>query len=59
MRHGDNITQRKDGKIDYSGVKPEKSFKSVAEEWLDIRPDRKYARQHRFQVPVSFTYRFG
>ena len=42
MRHGDNITQRKDGKIDYSGVKPEKSFKSVAEEWLDmIKPQLK------------------
>lgn len=26
---------------------------------LPIRPDRKYARQHRFRVPVSFTYRFA
>lgn len=26
---------------------------------LPIRPDRKYARQHRFRVPVSFTYRFS
>jgi len=25
---------------------------------LPIRHDRKYARQHRFRVPVSFTYRF-
>lgn len=25
---------------------------------LPIRPDRKYARQHRFRVPASFTYRF-
>lgn len=42
MRHGDNITQRKDGKIDYSGGNPEKSFKSVAEEWLDmIKPQLK------------------
>lgn len=26
---------------------------------LPIRPNRKYARQHRFRVPVSFTYRFS
>ncbi len=26
---------------------------------LPIRPNRKYARQHRFRVPVSFTYRFA
>lgn len=26
---------------------------------LPIRPGRKYARQHRFRVPVSFTYRFA
>lgn len=26
---------------------------------LPIRLDRKYARQHRFRVPVSFTYRFS
>lgn len=26
---------------------------------LPIRPGRKYARQHRFRVPVSFTYRFS
>lgn len=25
---------------------------------LPIRPDRNFARQQRFQVPVSFTYRF-
>ncbi len=25
---------------------------------LPIRPDRNFARQHRFRVPVSFTYRF-
>ena len=25
---------------------------------LPIRPNRNYARQHRFRVPVSFTYRF-
>lgn len=33
---------------------------SLIRKWiLPIRPDRKYARQHRFRVPVSFTYRFG
>lgn len=26
---------------------------------LPIRPNRNYARQHRFQIPVSFTYRFS
>jgi len=26
---------------------------------LPIRPDRNYARQHRFRVPASFTYRFS
>lgn len=25
---------------------------------LPVRPNRTYARQHRFQIPVSFTYRF-
>ena len=25
---------------------------------LPVRPDRNFARQQRFQVPVSFTYRF-
>ena len=31
----------------------------IAQNILPIRPDRKYARQHRFRVPVSFTYRFS
>ena len=26
---------------------------------LPVRPGRKYARQHRFRVPISFTYRFA
>jgi len=26
---------------------------------LPIRPDRNYARQHRFQLPASFCYRFS
>jgi hypothetical protein len=26
---------------------------------LPVRPGRNYARQHRFQLPVSFTYRFS
>jgi hypothetical protein len=25
---------------------------------LPIRPGRNYARQHRFQLPASFAYRF-
>ncbi len=25
---------------------------------LPIRPDRNYARQHRVQKPISFSYRF-
>ena len=36
------------------------NIKSLIEQnILPIRPDRKYARQHRFRVPVSFTYRFS
>ena len=26
---------------------------------LPVRPDRNYARQHRFQIPASFCYRFS
>lgn len=31
----------------------------IGKNTLPIRPDRNYARQHRFRVPVSFTYRFA
>lgn len=29
----------------------------IGQNILPIRPNRNYARQHRFQIPVSFTYR--
>jgi len=29
----------------------------IGQNILPIRPNRNYARQHRFQIPISFTYR--
>lgn len=31
----------------------------IAQNILPIRPNRNFARQHRFRVPASFTYRFS
>lgn len=39
--------------------KPPNIESLIEQNILPIRPDRKYARQHRFRVPVSFTYRFS
>ena len=42
------------------GIDPPPDIESLIERnTLPIRLDRKYARQHRFRVPVSFTYRFS
>ncbi|MDY6304846.1 MAG: IS4 family transposase [Lachnospiraceae bacterium] len=43
----------------HNGESPPETESLIGKWILPIRPDRKYARQHRFQVPVSFTYRFG
>ena len=42
-----------------SGESPPDIEGLIARNTLPIRPGRTYARQHRFRVPVSFTYRFA
>lgn len=42
----------------HHGEKPPDIESLIGQNILPIRPGRKYARQHRFRVPVSFTYRF-
>ena len=42
----------------HNGESPPDVESLIGKNLLPIRPDRKYARQHRFRVPVSFTYRF-
>lgn len=41
------------------GEKPPDIESLIGQNTLPIRPERNYARQHRFRVPVSFTYRFS
>ena len=43
----------------HNGESPPDIEGLIVKNTLPIRPDRKYARQHRFRVPVSFTYRFS
>lgn len=43
----------------HNGESPPEIESLIEKNTLPIRPDRKYARQHRFRVPVSFTYRFA
>lgn len=43
----------------HNGESPPDIEGLIEKNTLPIRPDRKYARQHRFRVPVSFTYRFS
>ena len=43
----------------HNGESPPDVEGLIEKNTLPIRPDRKYARQHRFRVPVSFTYRFA
>lgn len=43
----------------HNGETPPNIEGLIEQNILPIRPDRKYARQHRFRVPVSFTYRFS
>ena len=42
----------------HNGEEPPNTESLIDQNILPIRPDRKYARQHKFRVPVSFTYRF-
>lgn len=43
----------------HNGESPPDIEGLIEKNTLPIRPYRKYARQHRFRVPVSFTYRFA
>lgn len=43
----------------HNGESPPDIEGLIEKNTLPIRPNRKYARQHRFRVPVSFTYRFA
>lgn len=42
----------------HNGEKPPNIESLIEQNILPIRLNRIYARQHRFQIPVSFTYRF-
>lgn len=42
----------------HNGEPPPDIEDLIRQHTLPVRPDRTYARQHRFQIPVSFTYRF-
>ncbi len=42
----------------HPGESPPNIESLIEKNILPIRPDRNYARQHRFRVPASFTYRF-
>lgn len=43
----------------HNGESPPDVEGLIEKNTLPIRPNRKYARQHRFRVPISFTYRFS
>jgi len=43
----------------HNGESPPNIESLIEQNTLPIRLHRKYARQHRFRVPVSFTYRFS
>lgn len=43
----------------HNGEAPPNIEDLIEQNILPVRPERKYARQHRFRVPVSFTYRFS
>lgn len=42
----------------HNGEPPPDIEDLIRQHTLPVRPGRNYARQHRFQIPVSFTYRF-
>ena len=42
----------------HNGEVPPDRESLIRQNILPVRPDRTYARQHRFRVPVSFNYRF-
>ncbi len=43
----------------HNGENPPNIEGLIEKHTLPIRPDRKYARQHRFRVPINFTYRYA
>ncbi|HEX3030577.1 MAG TPA: IS4 family transposase [Clostridia bacterium] len=43
----------------HNGETPPNIIGLIEQNILPIRPDRNFARQHRFRVPASFTYRFS
>lgn len=43
----------------HGGEESPKIESLLEKNFLPIRPNRKYARQHRFRVPVSFLYRYA
>lgn len=43
----------------HNGETPPNINGLIAQNILPIRPDRNFARQHRFRVPATFTYRFS
>lgn len=43
----------------HGGEESPKIESLIEKNFLPIRPNRKYARQHRFRVPVSFLYRYA
>lgn len=43
----------------HKGEEPPNVESLIEQNILPIRPDRKYARQHRFRVPVGFAYRLS
>lgn len=42
----------------HNGESPPDIEDLIRQHTLPVRPGRNYAHQHRFQIPVSFTYRF-
>lgn len=43
----------------HNGEAPPNVIGLIAKNILPIRPNRNFARQHRFRVPATFTYRFS
>lgn len=43
----------------HNGEKPPNIESLIGQNTLPIRPNRNFARQHRFRVPATFTYRFS
>lgn len=43
----------------HKGEEPPNIEGLIGQYILPVRPGRTYARQHRYQIPISFTYRFS